>query len=213
MIRAGDTLLVATRNAGKTREFRAAFAALGVRVIDLREYEGAAIPPIAEDGATFADNARIKAQTVATATGLVTLADDSGLCVDRLGGAPGVHSARYAGPDATDAENNAKLLRELRLAAERDGAADARSPARFVCCLALYDPATGTCIVEEGTVEGEIVPEPSGSGGFGYDPLFWLPTHGCTMAELPLDEKNRISHRGVALRRLIARLERLQNRP
>lgn len=208
MIRAGDTLLVATRNGGKTREFREAFAALGVRVIDLREYEGAAIPPIVEDGATFADNARIKAQTVATATGLLTLADDSGLCVDRLGGAPGVYSARYAGPNATDAENNAKLLRELRLAAERDGAADARSPARFVCCLALYDPATGACMVEEGTVEGEIVPEPSGTGGFGYDPLFWLPTHGCTMAELPVEEKNRISHRGAALRRLIARLER-----
>jgi XTP/dITP diphosphohydrolase len=208
MIRAGDTLLVATRNGGKTREFREAFATLGVRVIDLREYEGAAIPPIVEDGATFADNARIKARAVAAATGLLTLADDSGLCVDRLGGAPGVYSARYAGPNATDAENNAKLLQELRRAAERDGVADARSPARYVCSLALYDPATDTWIVEEGTVEGEIIPEPSGSGGFGYDPLFWLPSHGCTMAELPVEEKNRISHRGVALRRLIARLGR-----
>ncbi|OUN00260.1 MAG: non-canonical purine NTP pyrophosphatase, RdgB/HAM1 family [Paenibacillaceae bacterium ZCTH02-B3] len=208
MIRAGDTLLLATKNRGKTREFREAFAPLGVEVIDLNDLADRDIPPIVEDGATFEENARIKARAVAEATGLITLADDSGLCVDRLGGAPGVHSARYAGPKATDAENNAKLLEELRLAAERDGAGDAGSAARFVCCLVLYNPATGETIVEEGTVEGRIVLQPSGTGGFGYDPVFWLPSHGCTMAELPIEEKNRISHRGAALRRLIDRLSR-----
>jgi len=208
MIRAGDTLLLATKNRGKTREFREAFAPLGVEVIDLNDLADRDIPPIVEDGATFEENARIKARAVAEATGLITLADDSGLCVDRLGGAPGVHSARYAGPKATDAENNAKLMEELRLAAERDGAGDAGSAARFVCCLVLYNPATGETIVEEGTVEGRIVLQPSGTGGFGYDPVFWLPSHGCTMAELPIEEKNRISHRGAALRRLIDRLSR-----
>jgi len=208
VIREGDTLLVATKNRGKTREFREAFAPLGVRVVDLNDLADREIPPIAEDGATFEENARIKARTVAEATGLITLADDSGLCVDKLGGAPGVHSARYAGPGATDAENNAKLLEELRRAAERDGTGDAGSAARFVCCLVLYNPMTGETVVEEGTVEGRIVPSPSGTGGFGYDPLFWLPSHGCTMAELSIEEKNRISHRGAALRRLIGRLSR-----
>lgn len=206
MIRSGDTLLVATKNRGKTREFREAFAKLGVRVVDLNDLADRDIPPIVEDGATFEENARIKARVVAEATGLITLADDSGLCVDKLGGAPGVRSARYAGPQATDAENNAKLLDELRRAAERDGTGDATSTARFVCCLVLYNPATGEAVVEEGTVEGRITLRPSGTGGFGYDPVFWLPSHGCTMAELPTEEKNRISHRGTALRRLIDRL-------
>ena len=209
MIRPGDRVLIATRNKGKTREFREAFAALGAAVTDLNEWRGPEIPPIAEDGATFADNARIKARAVAEAAGIAALADDSGLCVDALGGAPGVYSARYAGEGATDADNNAKLLRELARANASAEAADSGagprllSPARFVCALVLYDPASGAEFSAEGVLEGYIVGAPSGGGGFGYDPLFWLPAFGRTLAELSVDEKNRISHRGQALERLL----------
>ncbi|WP_338131314.1 non-canonical purine NTP pyrophosphatase [Cohnella rhizosphaerae] len=193
----GDTLLVATRNKGKTAEFRAAFAALGVKVADLTEFEGGRdIPDIVEDGDTFEANAAIKARAVALATGLPALADDSGLCVDALGGAPGVYSARYAGEGATDADNNAKLIRELRAAgasvpaALADGATDALSAARFVSCLVLYKP-DGDTLSAEGAVEGIVTGAPRGSGGFGYDPLFWLPAHGRSMAELSVGEKTR----------------------
>lgn len=209
---AGDTLLVATRNKGKTAEFRAAFAALGVNVADLTEFEGGRdIPDIVEDGDTFEANATIKARTVALATGLPALADDSGLCVDALGGAPGVYSARYAGEGATDADNNAKLVRELRAAgaavpvADAGGAVDALSTARFVSCLVLYKP-DGDTLSAEGAVEGIVTGAPRGAGGFGYDPLFWLPSHGRSMAELGVGEKNAISHRGQALAKLLALL-------
>ncbi|WP_027092063.1 XTP/dITP diphosphatase [Cohnella thermotolerans] len=211
MIGRGDTLLIATRNAGKTREFREAFAALGVSVKDLNEVAG--VPEIEETGDTFEANALIKAKAAAEATGLPALADDSGLCVDALGGAPGVYSARYAGEGAGDAANNAKLLRELSaLGASAEGAgagpdgAKLLSSARFVCSLVLYEPATGAQTVAEGTVEGFIADRASGSGGFGYDPLFYLPEYGKSMAEISLEEKNRISHRGLALRRLLAKL-------
>lgn len=208
----GDTLLVATRNKGKTAEFRAAFAALGVKVADLTEFEGGRdIPDIAEDGDTFEANATIKARTVALATGLPALADDSGLCVDALGGAPGVYSARYAGEGATDADNNAKLVRELRAAGASvphdiaGGASEALSTARFVSCLVLYKP-DGDTLSAEGAVEGIVTGAPRGTGGFGYDPLFWLPSHGRAMAELSVSEKNAISHRGNALAKLLERL-------
>ncbi|MCC3375719.1 RdgB/HAM1 family non-canonical purine NTP pyrophosphatase [Cohnella sp. REN36] len=211
MIRAGETLLVATRNRGKTNEFRAAFAPLGIEVRDLNEAPEA-IPDIVEDGETFADNALIKARIVSEATGLPTLADDSGLCVDALGGAPGVYSARYAGAGASDADNNAKLLRELAATgltppdeAAAAGAPDALSAARFVSALVLYAPG-GETKTAEGDVRGFILPTPRGEGGFGYDPLFWLPNYGRTMAELSTEEKNAVSHRGEALRRLLARL-------
>ncbi|MBB6672319.1 RdgB/HAM1 family non-canonical purine NTP pyrophosphatase [Cohnella nanjingensis] len=210
MIRSGDTLLVATRNRGKTAEFRAAFAGLGVEVRDLNDApEG--IPDIVEDGATFADNALIKARIVAEATGLPALADDSGLCVDALGGAPGVYSARYAGEGATDADNNAKLLRELAAAGASApagaaaGAPGALSAARFVSALVLYVPG-GETKTSEGDVGGYVIAAPQGDGGFGYDSLFWLPAYGRTMAELTTAEKNAVSHRGEALRRLLAQL-------
>jgi XTP/dITP diphosphohydrolase len=212
MMNPNKKMIVATRNAGKTEEFREAFAPLGIEIADLREFPG--MPPIEENGATFAENALIKARAAAEWIGLPVMADDSGLCVDALGGAPGVYSARYAGEHATDAENNAKLLRELAasVSATRpdSGGPDVFSTARFVCSIALYDPQKRTCITAEGTVEGMILTAPRGSGGFGYDPLFWLPEYGKSMAELSTEEKNRISHRGRALRHLLEQIDQIR---
>jgi len=211
MIRKGDTLLIATRNRGKTKEFREAFGQLGVIVQDLNEVEG--IPDIEETGTTFEENATIKAKAVAALVGMPVLADDSGLIVDALDGAPGVYSARYAGEPANDAANNEKLLRELgRVVSSGDPLPEAGedvaalSSARFACSLVLYDPSDDSKLAAEGYVEGRIMNRPRGSGGFGYDPLFWLPSLQHGMAELTPEEKNRISHRGVALRKLLALL-------
>jgi XTP/dITP diphosphohydrolase len=202
MIQAGGTVLVATRNKGKTKEFREAFRKIGIEIKDLSDTEG--IPAIEETGTTFAENAYIKAKTVADIVGMPVLADDSGLCVDALDGAPGVYSARYAGEEATDRDNNVKLLRELE-AILLPGAANQEflSAARFVCSLVLFDPQDGSRLEVEGSVEGLILRNPRGTDGFGYDPLFWLPSHGRSMAELSIEEKNAISHRGQALRKLL----------
>lgn len=207
MIRPGASILLATRNRGKTKEFREAFGNLGISVKDLHEIEG--IPDIEETGETFADNAFLKAKAVADRVGMAVLADDSGLRVDALGGAPGVYSARYAGEEAIDANNNAKLVRELeRLEAAGElvveGDPEQLSAASFVCALVLYDPADGSKLEVEGTVEGRILRKARGEGGFGYDPLFWLPERGKSMAQLSPEEKNAISHRGNALRKLLA---------
>jgi XTP/dITP diphosphohydrolase len=202
MIQAGGTVLVATRNKGKTKEFREAFRKIGIEIKDLSDTEG--IPAIEETGTTFAENAYIKAKAVADIVGMPVLADDSGLCVDALDGAPGVYSARYAGEEATDRDNNVKLLRELE-AILFPGAANQEflSAARFVCSLVLFDPQDGSRLEDEGSVEGLILRNPRGTDGFGYDPLFWLPSHGRSMAELSIEEKNAISHRGQALRKLL----------
>jgi XTP/dITP diphosphohydrolase len=202
MIQAGGTVLVATRNKGKTKEFREAFRKIGIEIKDLSDTEG--IPAIEETGTTFAENAYIKAKAVADIVGMPVLADDSGLCVDALDGAPGVYSARYAGEEATDRDNNAKLLRELE-AMRSPGAENQQflSAARFVCSLVLFDPQDGSRLDVEGSVEGSILRNPRGTDGFGYDPLFWLPSHGRSMAELSIEEKNAISHRGQALRKLL----------
>jgi XTP/dITP diphosphohydrolase len=206
MIEEGCTIVLATRNKGKTKEFREAFQSLGIHIKDLHDFEG--IPPIEETGETFADNAYLKAKTVAEAVSLLVLADDSGLCVDALDGAPGVYSARYAGEEAKDADNNAKLLRELRLkgtTVRSSGGSDLEllSSARFVCSLVLYDPEDGSLLQTEGSVEGSILSDARGADGFGYDPLFWLPSYNRSMAELTVEEKNKISHRGQALNRLL----------
>jgi len=190
-------LVVATRNAGKLAEIRRLLEGSGVRVMSLEDFP--AIPEVVEDGETFAANASKKAETVAAQTGLPCLADDSGLVVEALAGRPGVHSARYAGPEANDADNNRKLLEELT-----DVAADQRRAA-FHCVMALCLPGEATRLFE-GQVEGLILTSPRGEGGFGYDPLFYLAEQGCTMAQLPLDAKNRISHRGQALRQVMASL-------
>ena len=191
-------LVVATRNAGKLREIRHLLEGAGIEVVGLDAFPG--IPEIEEDGATFAANAAKKAETIAHLTGRPCLADDSGLAVEELGGEPGVHSARYAGVQGDDAANNGKLLREL------DGVPAERRQAAFCCVMALSLPAAATRLFE-GRVTGRILDAPRGSGGFGYDPLFLVDGFDRTMAELSLVEKNRISHRGQALRQVIAHLQ------
>ncbi|WP_413373203.1 XTP/dITP diphosphatase [Paenibacillus taichungensis] len=199
-------IIVATRNAGKVREFAHAFAPLGKEVKSMFDYPE--LPDVVEDGLTFAENAWKKAKAVGDALGLPVLADDSGLCVDLLDGDPGVYSARYAGEGATDAKNNAKLLEALEsLKSGEDTEQPLLSPASFVCALVLYDPATGDKYESEGMVEGWITAEAAGGGGFGYDPLFYVPEYEMTMAELTLEQKQAISHRGHALRALVSSLK------
>lgn len=200
-------IIIATNNPGKVREFANWFKTYGVRVQSMADYEN--LPEIVEDGDTFAANARIKAEKIARHLQLPVLADDSGLCVDALGGAPGVYSARYAGEHGDDAANNAKLLRELAAvhasvssgADRADASSQLLSTAHFVCALALVDPLRNIVLEVEGRCSGYILPEPRGSGGFGYDPLFYLPEFKQTMAEIPLEAKNEISHRAQALKR------------
>ena len=189
-------VVVATRNQGKLRELVPLFAELdlGFELVTIDALAPAA--ELREDGLTFEDNALAKARQAAAATGLPALADDSGLEVDELGGAPGVHSARYAGVGATDAANNAKLLEALR------DVAPARRSARYRCVAAFFDPAHGLEVARAGACDGRLLDAPRGTAGFGYDPLFLLPDRGLTMAEIPLDEKNRLSHRAAAFRAL-----------
>jgi XTP/dITP diphosphohydrolase len=179
-------LLVATHNAKKAVEIAGALAGQ-VEVVTLAEHPEIEMPP--EDGETFEANARIKAEHAAAILGMPVLADDSGLVVDALGGAPGVRSARYA--PGSDRDRVGKLLLEMASVPEE------RRTARFVCAMALARPGART-IVREGTCEGRIGREPRGAGGFGYDPVFTFPD-GRTMAELTLEEKNRVSHRGRAI--------------
>ncbi|MEK3658319.1 non-canonical purine NTP pyrophosphatase, RdgB/HAM1 family [Paenibacillus odorifer] len=201
----GGILIVATKNKGKVREFEHAFAPLGLTVKSMYDYPD--LPDVVEDGATFAENAFKKSKAVGDALGIPVLADDSGLCVDALDGQPGVYSARYAGENAGDEENNLKLLSELeKLKQGEDTGQPLLSTARFVCTLSLYDPSSGRELTAEGAVEGWITSEPAGGGGFGYDPLFYLAEYEKTMAELTLEEKQRISHRGTALRSLTEKL-------
>lgn len=201
----GPIIIVATRNPGKVREFAHALEPLNKRVQSLADYPD--VPEVVEDGTTFAENARKKARTVGEALGVPVLADDSGLCVDQLDGAPGVYSARYAGEGASDEDNNAKLLAELEQhQLGEDTVQPLLSTARFVCHLALYDPAGGRFVEASGAAEGWITSEPSGGGGFGYDPLFYLPAYEKTFAELTLEEKQAVSHRGAALRALAGKL-------
>ncbi len=190
-------LVVATRNAGKLKEIRRLLETRGVRVLGLDAFPGA--PEVVEDGDTFAANAMKKAAAIARFTGRPCLADDSGLAVEALDGRPGVHSARYAGPDADDAANNQKLLEEMQSVAE------GKRGAAFCCVMALSLPGE-TVQLFDGRVEGRILRQPQGDGGFGYDPLFLVVEAGCTMAELPLDLKNSLSHRGQALRQVVAYL-------
>ncbi|MBI5016088.1 MAG: XTP/dITP diphosphatase [Deltaproteobacteria bacterium] len=190
-------LLVATRNAGKLREIRDLLGAEGIEAVGLAELPDA--PEVEEDADTFLGNARRKAHTLAEATGLPVLADDSGLAVEALGGKPGVWSARYAGPDATDEDNNRKLLSELSaIAPEGRGAA-------FVCAMVLAVPGNGE-FTAEGRVLGRILQAPRGTRGFGYDPLFLVEGTDWTLAEMELAEKNALSHRARALRALLPRV-------
>ncbi len=187
-------LVVATGNAGKLEEICRLLEQHNVEVLGLDQFPG--VPEVVEDGETFAANAQKKAQAVADFTGLPCLADDSGLVVEALGGRPGVHSARFSGDGATDSANNCKLLEELINVDLKD------RHAAFCCVMALCLPDQPTHFFE-GRVSGTILLEEQGTGGFGYDPLFWLEDYQCTMAEIPLDEKNKISHRGQALAQVI----------
>lgn len=183
-------LVVATRNSGKLREIRAILEGLAVEVASLADYPE--IEPVEEDGATFEANAVKKALHVAASTGHLTLADDSGIEVDALDGAPGVNSARFAGPEATDADNNAKLLHLL------EDVPDAERTARFRCVVAIATPE-GKVEVAEGVCEGFVERQGRGDKGFGYDPLFFVPEYVFTFGELPEGIKNAVSHRGRAL--------------
>lgn len=193
-------VVLATGNPGKVRELQALLTALAVEILPQSAVQ---VPEIEETRLSFVENALLKARNAAYYSGLPAIADDSGLVVDALHGAPGIYSARYAGPGATDRDNVEKLLNELRAVPA------AGRGARFYCALVYLrhaeDPMPLIC---EGVWEGVITQEPKGTGGFGYDPVFFVPSEGKTAAELEPAVKNRLSHRGQALRELVRRLER-----
>lgn len=191
----GDTILIATRNEGKTKEFRKMFDQLGIKVENLNNHPE--LPEVEETGMTFEENARLKAETISKLTGKMVLADDSGLKVDVLGGLPGVWSARFSGPDATDESNNAKLLHELAMVFDMKD----RS-AQFHTTLVVAAPDKESLVVEADW-PGYIAMEAKGDNGFGYDPLFLVGETGRHAAELTADEKNEISHRGLAVKKLM----------
>lgn len=196
-----NIIVLATTNAGKVRELAEPLQAFGLEVVGLDAFQG--IGDVEETGTTFEENALLKARTVADATGYVTVADDSGLEVDALGGSPGIYSARYGNDwpaeegEHRDARNNRKLLAAL------SGLAEAQRTARFVCCMAVCVPR-GAQLVVRGTWEGRILEQPQGDNGFGYDPVFFDPLLGRAAATLTREEKCATSHRGRALRQLLA---------
>ncbi len=185
-------IVLGTQNVNKLREVKEILEPLGYDVISLKEFDLAGME-VVEDGDTFEANALKKATEYSKACGLPVLADDSGLAVDILDGAPGVYSARYAGEESDDAKNNQKLLAELT------GVATNKRKAKFVCAMAYVDAQNDIAHVERGEVAGIILEEPLGEGGFGYDPLFYLPDIGLTFAQATPEVKNRHSHRGRAL--------------
>jgi XTP/dITP diphosphohydrolase len=193
-----DRIVLATGNLGKVRELGAMLADLGVHVLPQSDF---GVPEAEETGLSFVENAILKARNAAAHTGLPAIADDSGIEVDALNGAPGIYSARYAGTDGDDAANNAKLL--AALAELPPAARSARFRSVVVFMRHADDPSP---LIAEGAWEGRILDAPRGSGGFGYDPLFQVAGRDVSAAELPAEEKNRLSHRGQALRRLLAEL-------
>ena len=193
-------ILFATTNAGKLREVQAILAGLAVRLESLADHP--AIPPAVENADTFEGNARLKAVHCSRLTKRWTLADDSGLEVDALGGRPGVHSARYAGPEGDAAANNAKLVRELA------GVPLEKRTARFRCAVVLAN-GSEVLATASGSWEGLIVDDPRGANGFGYDPHFFVPHYGITSAEMTAEQKNRLSHRGQAFTAICPEIGRL----
>lgn len=189
-------IVLASGNKGKVREFNQLLGELDIEVVPQTEF---GVPEAEETGLTFVENAIIKARNAAAHTGLPAIADDSGIEVDALHGAPGIYSARYSGPGATDTANCEKMLKEL------EGVSEAERTARFQCLLVLMEhDKDPTPIICQGTWEGRITTAPQGENGFGYDPVFYVPQHDCTAAQLSADEKNRLSHRGQALQKLLA---------
>lgn len=192
------TLVIATRNKGKTEEIRALLDGFPIQIKNLDDF--GPIPEVVEDGDTFDENAYKKASQTARMLGFPALADDSGLVVEALEGRPGVYSARYAGKDATDADRCAALLDEM--------AGKTNRKAAFACVISIAIP-TGPALTYEGRCEGLIAESPAGEGGFGYDPIFYYPPLGKTFAELPKAEKNRVSHRGRALREVCDEFDKI----
>ena len=196
--------VLASNNKGKLAEFKRLFAEanLDVTIIPQGQLD---IDDAIEDGLSFVENAIIKARHASRASGLPAIADDSGLCVPVLGNAPGIYSARYAGEHGNDAKNNAKLIADLQPI--RDAQPNTPISGMFVCVLAMVRHADDPLpIIAQGLWQGEILDAPHGNGGFGYDPLFWLPQLQATAASLSAADKNRISHRGQAIERLLAKL-------
>lgn len=188
-------IVLASHNSGKLQEIEYLLRDLKIEMISQSRFN---VPEVAETGLSFIENALIKARHAARYTGLAAIADDSGLEVDALGGRPGIYSARYAAPHASDQENLEKLLADLKEIPEK------QRHARYQCLIVYMrhwqDPTPVIC---QGTWEGYIISAPQGSGGFGYDPIFYLPSHHCTAAELTAEEKNSLSHRGQALKVLL----------
>ena len=192
------TILVATSNNHKLGEYAALLNLPDLQLVSLRDVGIAADAP--EDGDTFTANSLQKAHYYAKKSGVVTLADDSGIVVDALGGAPGVYSARYGTPDLDDTGRRRLLLANVNALGDVDRSA------RFVCVIAVVTP-DGRELLSEGVCEGQIADVEAGEGGFGYDPIFWLPAHGCTIAQLSADQKNALSHRGKAVRDIAPRIQ------
>jgi XTP/dITP diphosphohydrolase len=196
-------VIIATKNPGKAREFEHIFAPRGVEVRTLLDFPE--IPDVEETGKTFEENAILKAEAVSKILNKMVIGDDSGLMVDALEGRPGIYSARYAGEPKNDQANTAKLLKEL------SGVPEEKRTARFYCALAVAVPNQDTLTVS-GTCQGRILDEPRGTNGFGYDPVFFVPEKGAAMAELSSDEKNKISHRANALKKLDVILDSILER-
>jgi XTP/dITP diphosphohydrolase len=191
-------IVLASSNPGKVREINELLANLGLHAHPQSEF---GVEDAEETGLTFVENAIIKARNAARHTGLPAIADDSGIEVDALNGAPGIYSARFAGPGASDQDNLGKLLDQLQ------GVTGAERSARFQCLMVYLRHADDpTPVICQGTWEGSILLEPRGENGFGYDPVFYVPTHDCSSAELAADVKNSLSHRGQALRQLVTAL-------
>ncbi len=195
-----NQIIFATGNEGKMKEIRLILEELGAEILSLKD-AGINIE-IQEDGKTFEENAVIKAREVMRATGALVLADDSGLEIDYLNGEPGVYSARYLGEDTSYRIKNQNLIDRL------EGVPDEQRTARFVCAIAAAFP-DGRIITARGVIEGIIGYEERGEGGFGYDPIFWLPEYGCSTAELTMEKKNELSHRGKALREMKNELKKV----
>ena len=196
----GEKIVLASNNAGKVREINQLLASQQITVVAQKAFE---IPDAVEDGLSFVENAIKKARHAAGLSGLPAIADDSGIEVDALHGAPGIYSARFAGAGASDQANLEKLLAEL------SGVPEGERSARFQCLMVYMRHAEDpTPIICQGTWEGSILFEPRGDNGFGYDPVFYVPTHQCSSAELPAEVKNSLSHRGQALRKLLEELSR-----
>ncbi len=191
-------IVLASNNPGKVREINQMLGGLPLSAAPQSDFK---VPEVEETGLTFVENALLKARHAARHTGLPAVADDSGIEVDYLNGAPGIYSARYAGKSASDKQNLRKLLANL------DGITEAERTARFQCLMVYlrheFDPTPVIC---QGTWEGRILFEPHGANGFGYDPVFFVPTHKCSAAELPPEVKNKLSHRGQALRKMVEAL-------